>query len=105
MLIFLLLFRRSYIIQTWGEKALLDQFGFLEGSRFEFNFTNVKGKFLFASLCNYHEYRKLSREKHICSIPTQEYPRLSSFNTVNNEKATYSGKISERNIMYHILSV
>ncbi|KAK8858262.1 hypothetical protein M9Y10_013363 [Tritrichomonas musculus] len=103
--LFFLLYKRSYVIQTWGEKAILDQFGFLKGSQFHFNFTQVNAKYLFVSLCTYREYRRLSKKKTICKLPEEDFPKISAFIPVVNQMATFFGNISQPDVLYPVFSV
>ncbi|OHT00435.1 hypothetical protein TRFO_32889 [Tritrichomonas foetus] len=104
MFLFFLLFRRSFIIQTWGEKAILDKFGFLTDGCYEFNFTEVKANFVFASLCTKSEFKRIRKIKSLCKLPEDEYPAISNLIQVYDDGAYFSGNISEGQILYPVFS-
>lgn len=103
-LLFLLIYKRTYIIHTWGEKAMLDCFGFLGGSHFEFNFSEVKAEKVFVSLCNQEEYKRLSKIKQICKLPPDEYPEISSLLPIKDDSANFSGRIDKDSVLYPVFS-
>ena len=104
MLFAVLLLRRSFVVRTWGEKAILDQFGFDENGSYEFIFSGVKANFVFASLCDQNEYNRLINVKSLCKMNDFDLPKISQLVKVVNDSAVFSGTISNYQVLYPIFS-